>query len=142
MGINKHIEALICRWFLNSNIQGPLEFATGTSDFDLPATSTASAEMLPRYLATATASGTSSFSLPASSNAATLSSTPSYLAEATGSGTSQYNVVANSSATGSSTPFYQTFTNAEIRNSSVVSSTSALQQLVSKMAILPMVLQQ
>lgn len=124
MGINKHIEGTSYAGGSSTQILSPLEFATGTSDFDLPATSTASAEMLPRYLATATASGTSSFSLPASSNAATLSSTPSYLAEATGSGTSQYNVVANSSATGSSTPFYQTFTNAEIRNSSVVSSTS------------------
>ena len=124
MGINKHIEGISYATGSATQILSPLEFATGDSNFGLPETSSASSEMAPRYLATTNASGTSSFSLAASSASSTLSSTPSYITQATGSGTSQYNTAAASTATGTSTPSYDTFTDAEIRDASIVSSTS------------------
>jgi len=124
MGINKHIKGTSFATGSSTQILSPLEYASGTSAFNLPATSSASSEMQPRYLTSAVGSGTSSFSLLASSNSTTLSSSPDYKNQAIASGASAYNIAATSAATGSSTPSYEAFTNAEIRDSSVISSTS------------------
>lgn len=124
MGINKHIDGNSFATGSSTQILSPLEFASGSSSFDLMARSNASATMSPKYLTSAIASGTSSFSLAASSTSTTLTTVPSYLTEALATGTSQNNVAATSAASGVSTPFYNSFTNAEIRGSSVISSTS------------------
>ena len=119
MGINKHVEGESYATGHATQILSPIEYAIGTSEFGTPNTSYASGETDPRYLASATASGTSEFNLPANSQSTLISSSPSYLLEDLATGTSSFNIPAQSSASGVSTPFYHTFTNAEIRTGSI-----------------------
>ncbi len=114
MGINKHIEGVLCLWEFHANSQ-PAENATGTSEFGTPGVSMALGDMSPVYLATATATGTSSFNLPATSSAATTSSNPAYLTTDIASGSSAFDILAQSNATPTSNvEEYQAITNAEI----------------------------
>ena len=124
MGINKHIDGESFATGASTQILSPQEFAYGSSDFSIPATSFASGEMEPRYLNSAIATGNSSFNLLVNSQANVLSSNPSYLSEDIATGSSQYNLAAQSTANGTSTAVYQPFTNAEIVSGSSLSSTS------------------
>ena len=123
MGINKHIAGESYATGTARQILSPLEFAIGNSEFSLINSSYGEGDMTPRYLTTATASGFSSFNLPASSLATLTSTAPSYLSEANATGNSQYLTPAEANATGSTNPFYKTFTDAEVRVGSL-SSTS------------------
>ncbi|MCH1515876.1 MAG: hypothetical protein L7U52_04110, partial [Alphaproteobacteria bacterium] len=120
MGINKHIEETSYAYGNSTQILSPLENATGSSTFNLKATSLGVGEMNPVYLASTTASGVSSFNIPASAVGSTTSSAPFYLTSDTAAGTSSFNVLPQSNATNiSNTPENKTFTNAEIRNASL-----------------------
>ena len=124
MGINKHINEESYAYGSSTQILSPSETATGTSAFDLKAKSQAEGVMNPVYLASTTASGVSSFDTPASSSASMSSSTAAYLSSAIATGSSVSNLPNQSNATSvSDTPLVNAFTNAEIRNASV-SSTS------------------
>lgn len=124
MGINKHIEGESYAIGSATQILSPIEYASGASDFIIPATSYANGLMAPRYISSAIASGNSSFNIPASSQASVTSTTPFYLTEAVASGTSQYNVLAQSQATGTTMPFYNSFTEAAVLSTSSLSSSS------------------
>ena len=120
MGINKHIEGESYAFGNSTQILSPLEYAAGSSEFGSPNTSMALGEMNPVYLATSTATGTSSFNLPATSSAATTSSNPAYLTTDTASGSSSFDILAQSNATSTSNvEEYQAITNAEIRTASL-----------------------
>ena len=124
MGINKHINEESYAFGSSTQILSPTETATGTSAFDLKATSMAEGVMNPVYLASTTASGVSNFNTPASSTGSKNSSDAAYLSSAIATGSSVSNLPNQSNATSvSDTPLTHAFTNAEIRNASV-SSTS------------------
>jgi flagellin-like hook-associated protein FlgL len=120
MGINKHIQEESYAFGQSTQILSPLENAIGSSAFNLKANSFGLGEMDPVYLASATASGISSFDTPNFSSASNTSSNPVYLITDTASGSSSYNVLNQSSAVATiNTPEYNAFTNAEIRNASL-----------------------
>lgn len=124
MGINKHVEGESYASGHSTQILSPIEYAYGTSEFGTPSTAFANGETNPVYLASATASGISAFDLPSSSQAALLSSDPSYLSEDYAVGVSAFNIPAQSNGVGTSNPFVNAFSNAEVRSNSISSSSN------------------
>ncbi|MBL6606331.1 MAG: hypothetical protein ISP40_09845 [Alphaproteobacteria bacterium] len=124
MGINKHVEGESYASGHSTQILSPIEYAYGTSEFGTPSTAFANGETNPVYLASATASGISAFDLPSSSQAALLSSAPSYLPEDYAVGVSEFNIPAQSNGVGTSNPFVNAFSNAEVRSNSISSSSN------------------
>ena len=125
MGINKNVDGESYATGNTTQILSPLEFATGSSNFNLEQKSIANGQTNAVYLASVLATNIDSeFDLPSSSQASLITTEPSYLTEDFASGSSQSLLAAVSEASGSSTAVTKTSSNAEIRSSSSISSVS------------------
>lgn len=124
MGINKNIGGQSYASGSAVQILSPLEYAVGSSSFNTPAKTFANGNTDPVYLSSAIAVGSSSYNLPNSSQASLVSTEPAYLVEDFASGLSESLLAAESDATGITTPVLKAFSDAEVRDSSTISSVS------------------
>lgn len=125
MGINKNVEGKSYASGSAVQILSPLEFAAGSSNFSLVQNSFATGQTDPDYLSSVLATDIrSSFNLPSESQASVVLSEPAYLAEDFAVGSSQSLLALETEAFGNSSPVVKASSDAEVRDSSVISSVS------------------